>query len=133
MRGGFCSYGKQDFTRQTQPVALVLPGCLGCVRRSSTTKRVARRPLRRELKEELGIMPTRWEFLITVDEPHPAENGNGQSHFYLVTAYDGVPQNLQAEEYSIVEWFEFEKAMNLPFAHPLCAEMLAQISQGNGG
>lgn len=85
--------------------------------------------LRRELKEELGIVPTRWEFLITVDEPNEAVNGNGQYHFYLVTAYDGVPQNLQPEEHSFVEWFEFEKAMNLPFAHPLYAEMLARISE----
>ena len=89
--------------------------------------------LRRELFEELGIVPTRWKFLLTVDEPRPEENGNGQYHFYLVTAYDGVPQNLQAEEHSVVEWFGFEKAMNLPFAHPLYAEILAQISQGNGG
>lgn len=85
--------------------------------------------LRRELREELGIVPTRWRFLLTVDEPNPAENGAGQYHFYLVMAWDGEPQNLQPEEHAIVEWFEFEQAINLPFAHPLYAELIEKFSE----
>ena len=83
--------------------------------------------LRRELFEELGIVPTRWRFLLTVDEPNPAENGNGQYHFYLVKTWEGEPQNLQPEEHAIVRWFKFEQAINLPFAHPLYSEMIAQF------
>ncbi|MBA3693307.1 MAG: NUDIX hydrolase [Acidobacteria bacterium] len=85
--------------------------------------------LRRELLEELGIVPTRWKFLLTVDEPNPLLHGAGQYHFYLVTAFDGEPQNLQPEEHAVVEWFEFEQTINLPFAHPLYAEVITQISK----
>lgn len=38
--------------------------------------------LRRELREELGIVLTEWRFLLTVDEPNGAENGAGQYHFF---------------------------------------------------
>lgn len=85
--------------------------------------------LRRELAEELGIVPTRWKFLLTANEPNEAANGAGQYHFYLVTAYDGAAQNMQPEEHSVVEWFEFEEAMKLPFAHPLYARMIKRFSK----
>lgn len=85
--------------------------------------------LRRELREELGIVPTRWKFLLTVVELNGAKNGNGQYHFYLVTAWEGTPQNLQPEEHAAVGWFEFERALNLPFAHPLYARMIARFSK----
>lgn len=84
--------------------------------------------LRRELLEELGIVPTELKFLLTVSEPNPSENGGGQYHFYLVTAFDGKPQNLQPDEHTFIEWFGFKEAIDLPFAHPLYAEMLERIS-----
>lgn len=85
--------------------------------------------LRRELFEELGIVPTRWKFLITVDEPNPTDNGEGQYYFYQVTEWEGEPANLQPDEHSIILWFEFEQAVNLPFAHPLYAEFIEQFSE----
>lgn len=85
--------------------------------------------LRRELSEELGIVPTRWKFLLTAEEPNESENGAGLYHFYLVTAFDGTPQNLQPDEHAAVLWFGFAEAVNLPFAHPLYVEMIARISK----
>lgn len=85
--------------------------------------------LKRELAEELGIVPTSWKFLITVDEPHPAENGAGLYHFYLITDFDGEPANLQPEEHEVVRWFEFEEAMDLPFADPSYVEFIARFSK----
>lgn len=85
--------------------------------------------LRRELHEELGIMPTEWKFLLTVDEPDAVTNDAGKYHFYLVTHWDDAPRNLQPEEHAFIEWFSFEEAMNLPFPHPLYAETLAQIAR----
>ena len=90
--------------------------------------------LRRELREELGIEPTRWKFLLTVNEPNAEKYGQGQYHFYLVTDYDGAPENLQPEEHAVVGWFEFEDAANLPFAHPLYAQLIAaQFSRASKG
>lgn len=85
--------------------------------------------LRRELREELGIVPTEWRFLLTIDEPNPAENGAGQYYIYLVTGWEGMPQNLQPEEHARVEWFAFDEALKLPFAHPLYAELIERFSR----
>lgn len=84
--------------------------------------------LRRELGEELGIEPTEFVFLTTVNEPHPAENGAGIYHFYLVTDFDGEPQNLQPHEHAFVRWFSFKESLKLEFAHPLYLELIRQIS-----
>lgn len=84
--------------------------------------------LRRELFEELGIAPLEIRFLLTVDEPDRAANGDGVYHFYLVTAYAGEPRNLQPDEHARVEWFEFDEALKLPFAHPLYAEFISQFA-----
>lgn len=83
--------------------------------------------LRRELLEELGIVPTALSFLVTVEEPNPAENGDGLYHFYLVTDFCGEARNLQTEEHEIIEWFNSETALKLPFVHPLYAEVIAEI------
>jgi 8-oxo-dGTP pyrophosphatase MutT (NUDIX family) len=77
----------------------------------------------------LGIVPTAWKYLLTVDESHPAERSAGQYHFYLVAAFDGEPRNLQPEEHAFISWFEFEEALKLPFPHPLYAEMIRRIEQ----
>ena len=80
--------------------------------------------LRRELNEELGIVPIRWEFLLTVQEPNEYKYGQIKYHIYLVTAFGGEPYNLQPEEHSVIRWFEFEQALYLPFPHPLNAEII---------
>ena len=85
--------------------------------------------LRRELNEELGIVPTRWKFLLTVQELDEEKYGRIKYHIYLVTAFDGEPQNLQPEEHSFIRWFEFEQALDLPFPHPLYAELLEDFSK----
>ena len=83
--------------------------------------------LRRELKEELGIVPTQWEFLLTVQEPSEEKHGQIKYHIYLVTAFDGEPQNLQPEEHSVIRWFGFDEAVSLPFAYPLYADLISKI------
>ena len=85
--------------------------------------------LRRELREELGIVPTQWKFLLTVDEPNQLKNGLIQYHIFLVTDYDGEPENLQPEEHEFVRWCSFEESLSLPFAHPLYAELIGKISE----
>lgn len=84
--------------------------------------------LRRELREELGIEPTEMRFLRSVDEPDRTTNGDVVYHIYLVTAYAGEPRNLQPDEHARVEWFTFDEAVKLPFAHPLYAEFISQFA-----
>jgi len=78
----------------------------------------------RELKEELGITPTRWTFLetLTLDLPEPPNEPHYEStrqltvHLYLVTAWKGTPFNRQPEEHSVIHWFSLVQATQLHFA-----------------
>lgn len=87
----------------------------------------AKTRLRRELAEEVGIVPIEWQFLLTFYKPNLLENGEGQYHFYLITAWSGQPANLQPEEHSEVFWFNFEDAINLPCPSPLYVKKIEQI------
>ena len=87
--------------------------------------------LRRELLEELGIAPIEMRFLLTVDEPDRAAIGDGVYHFYLVAAHAGEPRNLQPDEHARIEWFTFDEALKLTFAHPLYTEFISQFADAS--
>jgi 8-oxo-dGTP diphosphatase len=70
--------------------------------------------LPRELGEELGITPTRWTYLETINEP----SHQLTLHLYLVTAWSGRPVNRQPDEHSAIGWFTLAQARQLPLAHP---------------
>lgn len=84
--------------------------------------------LRRELFEELGIIPTAFEFLLTVAEPFPEKNGAGEYHFYLVRDFAGEAFNKQPSEHRFVGWFSFAEALKLKFAHPFYAVMIRRLT-----
>lgn len=83
--------------------------------------------LKRELREELGITPTHWKFLLKVDEPHPENNGDGIYYFYLVDSFDGEPRNLQPEEHAFIEWFTFAEAVKLPFVDAFYLKLIEKV------
>src|SRR5215211_3950590 len=66
----------------------------------------------RELQEELGITPAEWTFVETLTEP----SAQLTVHLYLVTAWHGMPANLQPEEHSAIGWFSLAEAIGLPLA-----------------
>lgn len=103
------------------------PNIWDCFGGHLKTNETLENALHRELFEELGITPTEYEFLLTVDEPFPEKNGAGEYHFYLVTDFNGEALNEQPDEHSEIDWFGFEETLNLPFAHPLYAEMIGKI------
>lgn len=67
--------GKRNTTREFYPDVWDVFG--GHQKRSESREDA----LRRELFEEIGIVPTRWKFLLTVDEPDSVKYGQGQYHF----------------------------------------------------
>lgn len=83
--------------------------------------------LQRELYEELGIRPTRWEYLASLAEPNPDQYGPGEYRFYLVTAWRGTPRNQQEHEHTRIQWFTLDQAMHLELAHPAYAGLFADI------
>ena len=74
--------------------------------------------LERELFEELGILPTRSQFLETVSVPGSTPDAGIRCHFYLVTAWNGIPANRQPQEHSEIRWFQREEVTQLELASP---------------
>jgi 8-oxo-dGTP diphosphatase len=70
----------------------------------------------RELQEELGVTPTRWTYLETVTFPPSSSDDQLIVHLYLVTEWDGTPENRQLDEHSAIGWFTLEEAVQLPLA-----------------
>ena len=117
--------GKRSETREFYPDVWDIFG--GHIKPGETREEA----LQRELNEELGIVPTRWEFLLTVQEPNEDKYGQIKYHIYLVTDYKGESHNLQPEEHSFIRWFEFEQAIDLPFPHPIYAELIEDFLKRN--
>lgn len=76
----------------------------------------------RELQEELGITPTQWTYLETIQfSPisSPGQHSDPWSvHLYIVTAWVGTPTNRQFEEHSAIGWFSLAEAIQIPLADP---------------
>lgn len=83
--------------------------------------------LLRELQEEIGVIPTKYEKISVVDDPYPEIHGEYEYHVYLVTAWIGEPRNLAPEEHESVVWFEISEAKRLDLAHPAFPRLLERI------
>ena len=70
----------------------------------------------RELQEELGVTPTQWMYLETMTFPPSSSDDQLIVHLYLVTEWDGTPENRQLDEHSAIGWFTLEEAVQLPLA-----------------
>lgn len=85
----------------------------------------------RELQEELGITPTQWSYLEDISFSSEA-SGQVTLNLYLVTDWDGTPENRQLEEHSVIDWFSLEQAIVLPLAHPDYPAIFARYMDGDG-
>ncbi len=74
--------------------------------------------LARELREELDITPTETEFLETMEEPDPAQNGHRVYHIYLVGTWTGRGPRLLGDEHSELRWCSLKDALALDLALP---------------
>ena len=84
----------------------------------------------RELQEELGITPTKWNFLETIVASIPEQRGvqpyQLYLHLYLVTAWFGIPVNRQYHEHASIQWFSLAQAVQLDLAHPTYPQIFAK-------
>jgi 8-oxo-dGTP diphosphatase len=81
--------------------------------------------LRRELLEELGvdIGSTRHDALFRVDRP---ETGLCLT-VWLITAWNGTPENRQVEEHDAVGWFSAAQLADLEFADESYLSVLQSV------
>lgn len=78
----------------------------------------AEQTLVRELREELGITPTRWRYLETLAEANAVDDEAMECQFYQVLEWAGVPRNRQPLEHTAIRWLPLEQAVRLELAHP---------------
>lgn len=83
--------------------------------------------LSRELREELGITPTRWRHVETLVESVPERDEEVQYHVYLVLEWSGIPANRQPDEHTTIAWFSLDRAVQLELAHPAYPQLFARV------
>ena len=70
----------------------------------------------RELREELDIVPTIFEYLTAFEEPDPSKNGRRVYHVYKVTAWQGPGPRNCGSEHTTIAWHTLAEALSLNLA-----------------
>lgn len=70
--------------------------------------------LARELREEIGVVPTASRALGSIVDRNPAARGESTYHIFLVTAWTGGAPEMRNFEHSVLDWFTPEQAAALP-------------------
>jgi 8-oxo-dGTP diphosphatase len=87
--------------------------------------------LLRELREELGIVPSGWAPLGTRTELVQDQPGMPAVQLaltlYCITAWSGTPQNLQPNEHSEIGWFSPTQLAELELAHPSYPQIISEL------
>jgi mutator protein MutT len=63
----------------------------------------------REVEEEVGVVPTAFSKVATIDEPHPEINGRTAYHVFVVTAWTGEP-TMRGDEHVELRWLSLDEA-----------------------
>jgi 8-oxo-dGTP pyrophosphatase MutT (NUDIX family) len=89
--------------------------------------------LDRELFEELGIRPTHTRYLQSVSiASSPLNAAAGTCHFYVVTAWDGTPENRAPMEHSEVRWFKRDEVVQLELASSEYTSIIGSLCEEVG-
>lgn len=68
----------------------------------------------REVREEIGLTPTRFAPLGTLAEPRPDLYGPATLDFFLVTEWTGGEPRMLGDEHTELGWFDIPAACSLP-------------------
>jgi len=72
----------------------------------------------RELREELDITPKTFEFLTTLLEADPPNNGKCLYHIYKITEWAGPGPRLRGAEHTEMRWHTLDEAVSSNLAVP---------------
>ena len=84
----------------------------------------------RELKEEIGITPIRYEKLGTFTKPDPRKYGDAQYHVFVVYEWIGELENL-GDGHQRIQWFKFNELHSIILASIKYFDLFSQITCSN--
>jgi 8-oxo-dGTP diphosphatase len=84
----------------------------------------------RELKEEIGITPIRYEKLGVISEPNPRKYGDAHYHVFVVYEWIGELENLGGEHQRI-QWFKFNELHSINLALIKYIDLFSQFACSN--
>jgi 8-oxo-dGTP diphosphatase len=70
--------------------------------------------LMREVREEIAVVPTRFERVATLGEPERNIYGEGTYHIYCVREWSGGMPTMRGDEHVDLRWFTPEEACAMP-------------------
>jgi 8-oxo-dGTP diphosphatase len=85
--------------------------------------------LSRELREEIGVIPTNFVRIAVFHEPETSIYGDYEYTIYLVTGWTGSIKNLAVNEHSELRWVTIQEAVTLNFAHPEYPSLFTSIEK----
>ena len=68
----------------------------------------------RELREEVGVVPTSFSFLVSIADPSASEADPVAYHLYSITTWEGGEPTLLGDEHTELRWFTPTAAIALP-------------------
>lgn len=68
----------------------------------------------REVREEVGVVPTAWRRLRTITDPNASDADPVVYHMYAVDAWEGGEPVALGDEHSELGWFSPRTAANFP-------------------
>jgi 8-oxo-dGTP pyrophosphatase MutT (NUDIX family) len=107
----------------------VRPDCWDVIGGKAEPGEALEAALAREIGQEIGVAPTAFTKLATLDDPCPERHGEGRSHLYLVTAWTGEPAVRDAE-HTALRWFTIDEACALPdLGHEACRALFRGLGR----
>jgi 8-oxo-dGTP diphosphatase len=103
------------------------PGVWDIVGGHSLADETPDQTLCREMREELGIVPTIYTELGVFPEPNPKQYGKAEHHVYVVTEWDGNPFNAAKDEHECIGWFTKIELPTLQLASPSYIKILEHL------
>ena len=81
----------------------------------------------REVREEIGSVPTEFRFIETRREPEPERNGPGEFHVFLVSDWSGPEPHIRNAEHDELAWFTPVEARRLQLADPGYVDLFHRV------
>lgn len=70
--------------------------------------------LQREVLEEIGVLPTRWQWLETVSKQHSNLHELVENHIFAVSGWTGGEPRMTCDEHTELGWFTLAEIEALP-------------------